>query len=185
MKLGDMDDSGRRRPVPIPGSNFVTKLDTLILAISERPDTSYIGEGDEIRRVGENIIIDEETGTTTRLGVFAGGDAVTGPNTVVEAMAAGKLAAESIARYLGGQPVQREYQVVRPSMYLKPVELTEEEAAQAKRPKSPSLPIHRRKKNFLEVELGLTEDTAFQEARRCLRCELETAEGKAAMGVQK
>ncbi len=58
MKLGEPAASGRPRPVPVEGSNFVHKLDTLILAISERPDTSYIGEGDEITRHGENIVID-------------------------------------------------------------------------------------------------------------------------------
>ena len=101
--------------MPIEGSNFIHKLDTLILAISERPDTSYIGEGDEISRHGENIIIDEETAMTTRAGVFAGGDAVTGPNMVVDAMAAGKLAAEMIDKHIAGKPLSREYRFTRPS----------------------------------------------------------------------
>jgi NADH-quinone oxidoreductase subunit F len=185
MKLGEKDSSGRRKPVPIEGSNFVHKLDTLILAISERPDTSYIGEGDEIRRHGENIIIDEETGSTTRLGVFAGGDAVTGPNTVVNAIAAGKLAAEMIEKYANGEPVLREYRLTRPSVYVPPVMLSDEEAAKAKRPPLPALSVARRQKNFREVERTLTENTASQEARRCLRCDLETQDGKAATGAKR
>ena len=185
MRLGEKDASGRARPVPIEGSNFVHKLDTLILAISERPDTSYIGEGDEIRRHGENIIIDEGTGSTTRLGVFAGGDAVTGPNTVVAAIAAGKLAAEMIEKYANGEPVLRDYRLTRPTVYIPPVMLSEEEALRAKRPALPTLSLARRMKNFKEVERTLTEKTACKEARRCLRCDLETEDGKNAVGAKK
>ncbi len=185
MKLGEKDASGRRRPVPIKGSNFIHKLDTLILAISERPDTSYIGEGDEIKRHGENIIIDDETGSTTRLGVFAGGDAVTGPNSVVDAIAAGKIAAETIEKYVSGQIVTRDYRLVRPLIYVKPAELSEEEAAKAKRPVIPALAMARRRKNFEEVEGTLSEIAAYREARRCLRCDLETEDGKSAIGAKK
>ena len=182
MKLGDKDASGRRRPVPIEGSNFVHELDTLILAISERPDTSYIGERDIIRLDRENIIIDPETSMTTREGVFAGGDAVTGPSTVVDAIAAGKLAAETIEKYVSGQPLGREHRLTRPSMYVLPEMLTEEEIATAKRPSMRHLPVSRRAKNFKEVEQGLTEEMAVREARRCLRCDLETEDGKKAVG---
>jgi len=181
MKLGDMDDSGRRRPMPIQGSEFVIKADTLILAISERPDTSYIGEGAEIRRLGENIIIDEETAMTTQPGVFAGGDAVTGPNTVVQAMAAGKLAAAMIDKYLSGSPLRQDYPLTRPSVYVKPWMLSEEEVLTAKRPAMLHLHPKERVKNFKEVELGLDETKAVLEARRCLRCDLETEDGKNAM----
>jgi len=184
MRLGDKDASGRRRPVPIEGSNFTMPLETLILAISERPDTSYIGEGDEIRRVEENIHIDEETAMTTRAGVFAGGDAVTGPNMVVEAMAAGKLAAEMIEKYVRGLPMQRDYWLTRPSMYVPPVSVSEAEAARAERPKIPHLSPAQRRKNFREVEMTLSEEAACREARRCLRCDLETQDGKAAVGAK-
>ncbi len=182
MRLGDKDASGRRRPVPIEGSNFIHELDTLILAISERPDTSYIGERDIIRLDRENIIIDPETSMTTREGVFAGGDAVTGPSTVVDAIAAGKLAAETIEKYVSGRPLGREYRLTRPSMYVAPEMLTEEEIAAAKRPSMRHLPVSRRAKNFKEVEQGLTEEMAVREARRCLRCDLETEDGKKAVG---
>ncbi len=182
MKLGEKDASGRRRPIPIEGSNFVHDLDTLILAISERPDTSYIGEGDIIRLDRENIIIDPETSMTTREGVFAGGDAVTGPATVVEAIAAGKLAAETIEKYISGWPLGREHRLTRPSQYVPPAMLTEEEIAKATRPSMRHLPVSRRANNFDEVEQGLTEEMAVREARRCLRCDLETEDGKTAVG---
>jgi NADH-quinone oxidoreductase subunit F len=182
MKLGDKDASGRARPIPIEGSNFVQDLDTLILAISERPDTSYIGERDIIRLDRENIIIDPETSMTTREGVFAGGDAVTGPSTVVNAIAAGKLAAETIEKYISGQPLGREHRLTRPSLYVLPEMLTEEEIAKAKRPSMRHLPVSQRAKNFKEVERGLTEELAVREARRCLRCDLETEDGKKATG---
>ena len=186
MKLGEKDDSGRRKPVPIEGSNFIYELDTLILAISERPDTSsYIGEGDEIRRHGENIIIDEETAMTTRPGVFAGGDNVTGPSAVVEAIAAGKLAAETIEKFIAGQPVRREYRLNRPSVYVQPWILSEEEADKARRPERKHIPVAHRRKNFREVELGFSEEEAVQEARRCLRCDLETEDAKKAIGASK
>ncbi len=181
MKLGDLDASGRRRPVPIAGSEFVLPVDTLILAISERPDTSYIGEGMEIRRQGENIVIDEETSMTTRPGVFAGGDAVTGPNTVVQAMAAGKLAAAMIEKYLAGQALKPDARLTRPSVYVKPWMLSEEEVLTAKRPANLHLQIKDRAKNFKEVDLGLAEAQAVKEARRCLRCDLETADAKKAL----
>jgi len=185
MKLGEKDESGRAKPVPIEGSNFVHELDTLILAISERPDTSYIGEGDEIRRHGENIVIDEETAMSTRAGVFAGGDAVTGPNMVVEAIAAGKRAAEMIEKHITGRALKHDYKLNRPSQYVKPWMLSEEEIQSAKRPKIPHLAAKERRKNFREVEIGLTEEMAVQEARRCLRCDLETADGKSAIQEQK
>jgi formate dehydrogenase major subunit len=185
MKLGEPDSSGRPKPVPIEGSNFIHKLDTLILAISERPDTSYIGEGDEINRHGENIVIDEETAMTTRAGVFAGGDAVTGPNMVVDAMSAGKRAAEMIAKYIEGKPLKPDYMLSRPSLYVEPPTLSEDEILKAQRPKMNRLSTKDRANNFREVELGLTEKAAIREARRCLRCDLETEDGKAAIKALK
>ncbi len=186
MKLGDIDASGRRSPVPIEGSEFTVELDTLIPAIGERADSSVFTAKDKLNvsRWG-TIEVDAANLTTGRPGVFAGGDAVTGPGTVVEAMAAGRLAARMIEKYLEGESLDREYTLTRPSIYIEPVELTEEELGRTKRPKTPRLPRSARKKNFKEVELGLSEDAAVAEARRCLRCELETEEGKKAIGREK
>jgi len=186
MRLGDLDESGRRRPVPIEGSEFSVELDTLIPAIGERPDISFVKDGDNLKITKwGTILADEEVLLTNREGVFAGGDAFTGPKTVVEAIAAGKTAAESIEKYLQGKKLARDYKLSRPSIYVEPIELTEEEIQKAKRAKMPKLSLNARKKNFKEVELGLNEEKAVKEARRCLRCELETKDGKNAIGRTK
>ena len=177
MEMGEPDESGRRRPVPVPGSEFKIELDTLILAIGEQPDTSFLSEdcGVDISKSG-TILVNPETLLTNKEGVFAGGDVVTGANTVVEAMAAGKVASESIDRYLKGESMARTYEVTKPSILVEALELTEEELASLERPDMPSLSIEERHKSFKEVELGLDEKMAMQEARRCLRCELEPEE---------
>ncbi len=186
MALGDKDASGRRRPVPIKGSEFSLDLDTLIVAVGERSDTSYLSAGDGIdTRKGESVLVDGETHQTRHEGVFAGGDAVTGPNTVVESMGAGRVAAAMIERYLTGEPLERTYGLIRPRRYVEPVELSEEEVEKARRPESPSLKPSLRKKNFKEVELGLSEASARAEARRCLRCDLETQDGQCALKKMK
>lgn len=182
MKLGDKDASGRRQPIPIEGSEFSIELDTLIPAIGERPDTAIFSEKDGLTVTKWGTLeADPETCTTKRAGLFAGGDAVFGPSTVVQAMAAGKAAAHSISQYLEGKEVVREYRLTRPSVYIDPVELSEAELARLRRPRMPRLSVVARKKNFKEVELGLTETAAVGEARRCLRCELKTEEGKKAL----
>jgi len=186
MELGEMDESGRRRPVPISGSEFSLKIDTVIPAIGERPDTSFIDENDAIQlSKWATIVADEETGKTGRKNVFAGGDVVTGPSSVVKAIGAGKRAAESIDNYLQGKPVVREYNLSRPSVYIPPIELTEEEIETAQRSEVPRLSTQERRKNFKEVALTLTREMAVKEARRCLRCELETEDGVNALGQNK
>jgi len=186
MKLGDIDSSGRRRPIPIEGSGFEVELDTLIPAIGERPDVSFLGDKSQLKiSKWGTIEADDESLLTSQEGVFSGGDVVTGPKTVVEAIAAGKEAAESIDKYLAGKSMDKEYKLNRPSIYVEPVELTEEEIEKATRPKMPKLRVQARQKNFKEVELGITKEMAIKEARRCLRCELETEEGKKAIGWEK
>jgi NADH-quinone oxidoreductase subunit F len=179
MKMGDVDESGRRRPVPIEGSEFTEELDTLIVAIGEQPDVSFSEKvsGLEFSRRG-TLVVDSETLASDRKGIFAGGDLVTGSNTFVDAVAAGKVAAESIDQFLSGKEAKREYRLTRPSRYIEPVELGEEELSKAEPPSMPHLPVAERKHNFNEVELGLTEKMAVSEARRCLRCDLETQDGK-------
>jgi glutamate synthase (NADPH/NADH) small chain len=101
MELGEPDKSGRRRPVPIEGTNFIVEADTAVLALGYWPDP-VIGEttpGLETRNWGL-IVADKKTGVTSRPGVFAGGDVVTGPDLVVTAMVAGRKAAETIDQYL-------------------------------------------------------------------------------------
>ena len=103
MELGEPDASGRRRPVPIEGSELVIEVDTVIVAIGNQanPLVPASTPGLETNRWG-NIVADEETGATSRAGVFAGGDIVTGAATVIEAMGAAKRAARAIDRFLRG-----------------------------------------------------------------------------------
>lgn len=119
MELGEPDDSGRRRPVPIEGSDFVVELDNLVIAIGENSDLDYLGEdhGLEITR-WNTVVADEKFGTTNVDGVFAGGDVVTGPKTVIEAIAAGKQAAISIDNYLTGKAIERESFLPNTTMYM-------------------------------------------------------------------
>ena len=186
MKLGEKDAGGRRKPVPIEGSEFSLEAETVILAVGERSDTSCLTakDGLELNDSG-SIIADPKTQMSSKPGIFAGGDVVTGPASVIEAMAAGRRAAAMIERYLEGRPLEPEYGLIRPSLYVEPAALTPEEAAEASRPAMPHLAPAKRAKNFQEVELGLRENAALAEARRCLRCDLETEDGRRAMKALK
>jgi len=165
------------------GSEFTMEFDTIIPAIGEKPDTSFIHDNNDIKlSKWDTIIIDEETGATSRKNVFAGGDVATGPSTVVKAIGAGKRAAESIDNYLQGKSIAKEYKLSRPSVYIPPIQLTEEEIENAYRAEIHRLPPENRRINFEEVALTMTKETAVREARRCLRCELETKDGKNALG---
>lgn len=103
MELGEPDENGRRRPVPIPGSEFLLDVDTVIISIGTSPNPliKSTTEGLEVNRHG-GFIVEETTGATSRKGVYAGGDAVTGAATVISAMGAGKTAAKAIDEYLKG-----------------------------------------------------------------------------------
>jgi glutamate synthase (NADPH/NADH) small chain len=102
MELGEPDESGRRRPVPVEGSNFVFEVDTVIYALgtAANPIIARTTPGLKTNKWGY-IEVDEETGMTSIPGVFAGGDIVTGSATVIEAMGAGRIAARGILKYLG------------------------------------------------------------------------------------
>jgi len=178
MELGDIDASGRRRPVPIEGSEFKVDVDTLILAISQEPDVSVLnGNGLNVSK-WSTIEVDPENLLTNIDGIFAGGDVVTGPNTVTEAMAHGKTAAQMIDKYIRGEKLERKYDVTRPAVHVDAIELSEKETQSLKKQKISSTPVDQRIKDFNEVELGFTEAEAISEAKRCLRCDLEEKEEK-------
>ncbi len=108
MELGEPDESGRRRPLPVAGSEFVLECDTLIPAIGQSVDLSWRnGDGVDVAR-GGTVEADPDTFMTARQGVFAGGDAVRGPATLVEAIGDGQRAAFAIERYLTGQSTRAE-----------------------------------------------------------------------------
>jgi len=101
MELGEPDESGRRRPVPIPGSEFIFEVDTVVIAIGQTANPVLLDVTPEIKRNRWGYIeADYETGKTSMKGVFAGGDIVTGEATVIEAMGFGRRAAKAIDEYL-------------------------------------------------------------------------------------
>ena len=163
MELGEPDSSGRRRPVPIKGSEFTAELDTLIAAIGERPD---VPAGFQIEVGRGNVLKVNEDLSTSREGVFAGGDCVTGPALVINAIAAGSKAAQSIDRYLGGRGDITEHLVPAEEAmtWLEDVTMGERLA------KLSHLPPETRVKGLAEVEQGITWETAVAEAQRCLQC---------------
>lgn len=172
-ELGERDASGRRKPVPVPGTEFIEPIDTLIVAIGEQPEVESVS-GTEIETTKwDTIKVDTETLATNKQGVFAGGDVVSGPNTVVEAIADGKKAALVIDRYLRGVELRELPRVILPQIFVEPVEVPEEELTEAVRAELPTVPVAERRKNFVEVNMSLSEEDAAREARRCLRCDLE------------
>ena len=169
MELGEPDESGRRRPVPVKGSEFVVNTDIIIPAIGQRTDTSFLESevGIELDR-WNNIKVDPISFETTRKGVFAGGDAQTGPSIAIEAVAAGREAAISISRYLNGKDLKEGREpVTAPQENFNPIG---EDIETVARTKMPRISMDERKKSFTEVELGLSEDQAFAEAQKCLNC---------------
>jgi NADH-quinone oxidoreductase subunit F len=175
MKLGDFDKSGRRRPVPIEGSEFTVEVDTVIAATGQEPDFSPLQDIGVKQTKWKTLVVDPETLQTDLEGVFAGGDVVTGPLAVTPAMGQGKVAARMIMNYIEGKPVERRYEVTRPAIDVDLVELSEEETGTLAKPEMPTLPVRERVGNFREVALGLTTETAVAEAKRCLRCDKEVA----------
>ncbi|HID07449.1 MAG TPA: hypothetical protein EYP10_09920, partial [Armatimonadetes bacterium] len=168
MRLGAPDETGRRRPIPIEGSEFRMNFDTLIVAIGQTTD---IPEGFGLELTQRGLIkVDQETLATSREGVFAGGDVVLGPSSVIEAIAQGRIAAESIDKFLGGTGEIDEQLTDedKPDMWMGRIE----GFAQLHKVTVRHLPPLQRKMNFEEVELGYTEEEAVAEAIRCLRCDL-------------
>ena len=168
--LGDIDSSGRRNPVPIPNSEEYFPLDTLIVTIGDTPDVDYISSMEiKVSKWG-TLVVNEDTLETNRPGVFAGGDVVTGPNTVVDAIAAGKKAATMIDRYLMGEKLNQSPEIQKPTIYVPSVEISTDDS---KRVPLPTIPVKERKISLNEVELTLSVEQANYESRRCMRCDLE------------
>ncbi len=168
MELGPPDQSGRRRPVPIAGSEFVVDADAVIPAIGQVVDPDFWDSVSGLGRSPWNTIeVDPTTYATSIDGVFSGGDAGTGPATVVEAVAAGREAAESITRFLKGEDMAagRPLFKTKANPEYPPIPEMKAEA----RAVNPEIPITDRK-NFNEVELAFSEDEAVREANRCLNC---------------
>ena len=166
MKLGAPDLSGRRRPIPIEGSEFDIPCNNLILTIGQRPD---IGPLKLKTKEWGGIEVNEITLQTSRKKVFAGGDCVVGPDTIVGAMALGKKAAESIHRWIENLDMYegRESE----GAYFSHLKVETNGRVKARRARIPTIPVQERA-GFKEVNLGFTEEEAQREANRCLHCSI-------------
>jgi heterodisulfide reductase subunit A len=178
MKLGEPDSSGRRRPIPIEGSEHDLDFDTVIIAVSQSPEIDFAGKKPAFKLSKWNTLeVNSETLETNIKGVFAGGDVVLGPATVISAMSDGKRAAEAIEKYLNGEPLE-DFKTQRPQKLPKRDENGRPHSYAPRfkdTPRKPRIqmkerdPLQRRS-DFEEVELGLSEEEAVEEASRCLNC---------------
>jgi len=167
MELGEPDASGRRRPVPVKGSEFTMEVDAVIAAIGQESDWACLGPDCACTLTDwQTMRIDPLTMRTSEPDIFSGGDAVTGPATVIEAIEAGKQAAVSIDRYLRGQDLSEGRQ--RDLKPVTDVPLTGHE--KAPRAHMPRLDPETRAAGFDEVQLGFDEAQTMAEAGRCLSC---------------
>ncbi len=190
MELGEPDDSGRRRPVPIPGTDYFTPADTILMAIGQDVDVAALNEGDlGLHKRWGTIEVDESTMMTNLPGVFSGGDCVTGAATVVEGVGAGRLGAFAIDAWLGGADEAAIAAVIfrhRPEFF----DIGAKAASMAPLQDMPVLDGDGRLKAFAnaghggdvdndeafkEVETGFSEEEALEEAGRCLMCRCQAA----------
>ena len=172
MTLGEPDASGRRRPVPVEGSEFAMACSSVIAAIGQSVERA-LAEREGLGVTAWGIAAEAHTLATNLPGVFAGGDAVLGADLAVRAVAAGRIAAASIHQYLSGEAVTGEPAIA--GIAMQPVDDAERAAIfraieSAARVATAELPMERRLASFDEVEQGLADSDAAREARRCLSC---------------
>ena len=177
MELGEPDASGRRRPVPVEGSEFDIEADTIIPAIGQKSNMDFMGPSDDIEVTRHRTIkVDPKTMMTTRPGIFAAGDAVSGPLTVVHGLAGGKRAAKMIHEYLttgkcGHTEEHRMEDLISNIEKDYGVLVTARTPGRegGVRPER-KMDVQDRITSFLEVDSGFTQRSSFIEASRCLRC---------------
>lgn len=165
MELGEPDASGRRRPIPVKGSEFDMAVDNVIVAIGQAVDKTNLPAKLGLAEAG-TIAADPVTFQTNIAGVFAGGDVVSGPADVIGAIAAGKEAAISIGPYLRGLDPKEG----RPQKPERVKDVPKEGVAKKKRIPMPKVAVGQRTGSSVEVELGYDEKSAVEEASRCLNC---------------
>jgi NADPH-dependent glutamate synthase beta subunit-like oxidoreductase len=163
-RLGKTDASGRRTPIAVKGSNFHLKADTLILAVGERADLSFLPEN--IATENGRIAVDS-WGRTNIPKVFAGGDAATGEGFVSSAIASGRKGAEAIDLFLQGASAKRDGSLLKTARFA---DINLDYFSPAARAQISSLPPEKRKKGFLEIHKGLSGANAQREAERCFSC---------------
>ncbi len=171
MVLGEPDESGRRRPIPQEGSEFIMEVDGVVPAIGQESDWACLGPECACTLSDWGTMnVDPLTLQTDDQDIFAGGDAVTGPRTVIEAIAAGRKAASSIDKSLGGTGEIEEvlFQRDDPNQHLG----RDEGFSSWPREKVPEMEVEKRRQGFDEVALGYEAEQAMKEAKRCLQCDL-------------
>ncbi len=170
-RLGEPDKDGRRRPIPIEGSEFNIEIDILIPAVSQSPDISFLPEeiGLEISK-WDHLMVDPFTFETNIKGIFAGGDFVTGPRDVIKVIGDGRRAALSIHRFLSGEEPQKREPFFTP---ITDHEI-DPEIEKISRQRMETIPVNDRLSLEKEVELGFSDEVARREAKRCLRCHIFT-----------
>ncbi|MBA3010681.1 MAG: FAD-dependent oxidoreductase [Proteobacteria bacterium] len=165
--------SDRLAPVPIEGQEFTIKADAVISAIGQYVDDTGMEAFDKMNWSRRGTIeVNHASMETTMPGVFAAGDAVSGPATVIEAIGGGKRAAAAIDRYLNHIPQPRMPRIPVRHTIEPPVEMTASQKMSLKSPQMPMLNMDRRRTTFQQVELGYDEKSVRQEAGRCLRCDI-------------
>ncbi|HEX7534717.1 MAG TPA: FAD-dependent oxidoreductase, partial [Syntrophales bacterium] len=174
MKLSEFDRSGRKKPAPIAGSEFTLSVDAVIAAIGQTSDMTFVSKdsGVSVNKWSTFDLAKGSKSQTTNPKFFTGGDALTGPDTVIGAIEAGHQAArdmDSHIRKINGEPAY----VEPPEDKIEIPFIIDEEAVEAPQAKMPELHGPERKRNFKEVELGYLREVAIQEACRCLRCDAE------------
>ncbi|MBU4277626.1 MAG: FAD-dependent oxidoreductase [Proteobacteria bacterium] len=166
MELGEPDASGRRRPIPMEGSNYTMEIDGAMSAIGQAPDLDFLEPKSDIDvDPRARVLVDEISLQSSVPWIFCGGDSVTGPATAIEAIAQGKRAAESIRRYIDGEDLRAERETDRTLAKGDTqgiISLPRRRAAQ----RDPE----QRKHDFSEVVQAFTEEQAQSEAARCLAC---------------
>jgi NADH-quinone oxidoreductase subunit F len=171
MKPGEFDTEGRQKPVPVKGSNFFIDADVVIPAIGEFSDVSGLFTGLDVETNRDGTIKTDKHGRTSIPGLFSGGDVVSGPATVINAIASGERTAVTIDQYLTKDRTRkypwREHKKV--DTFFDP----EVEPVSYRMQKPKTLLPEQRKGCFDEVELSFTKALAMKEAKRCLRCDLE------------
>ncbi|MFH1627106.1 MAG: FAD-dependent oxidoreductase, partial [Pseudomonadota bacterium] len=169
-RLTDPDTTGRRKFIPIEGSEFFIEADHVISAIGQEPDLDSLRKhtfGLEISK-WNHLTVNPETLQTNVPGIFAGGDVITGPATVIEAVEAGKRAAHYMGKYLRGEDLPEEW-LEEPPIGENWISIPEDEPVR-KRLVVPTLPLEKRLAGFDEVSLPADEGVVQDEATRCLNC---------------
>ncbi len=171
MELGEPDASGRRRPVPVDGSEYSVPVDTVISAVGQFSDTRLLAGLEGLVDAKGNVTADLETGITAVPGVFAAGDLLTGTDIAIRAVAGGKHVARAVLAFFEGRSYARPKEFLsRKADFKEPVSADFKDTPRAAREKPTVMAAEKRRKTFVEIESAITAQQAAAEASRCLEC---------------